>query len=311
MKRIALFVVAAMAAGCAQSAPLVPSGSPTNAAAVATGAPASTRHNGVPFVPSLGGGIYMYTADYKVKNPPLLGEITNGAQRVVSVWVDGRGTLYAANEGGRSGSFISEYKRGTTTPFLTIRNGLGVPSYVAVDSHHTLYVDENVNDVGTVLVYPKGSTSPAQSIVLPDPGYALEPGSMGFDRSGNLIIGTTLPEHNVSHVFRVQPGTWTVTDLGLQALPGNSVGLDAFENIYVTGSGAGVINLYPFNAQFSTRHISAQGEIYGIAVTSKGAIYAPSYNPAQVYEYEPGATSPTNSFATPADALDAAVGEGW
>jgi hypothetical protein len=319
MNRFALFAVVALAAGCAQGAAVGPAaippdpadgGAPLHAARVGP----NSHHKGILFLPSIEGGIYMYTADIKQKNPPLIGEITDGAQRVLGVWVDSQGTLYAANAGGSGGSFISEYKRGSTEPFKTISQGLGADvNYVAVDATGTLYVDETTGDqYGTVLVYPSGSSSPSKTITLPDNGEGLAAGGMGFDHSGNLIVATFLPESETSHVFKVHPGSWTVTDLDLQGLDGNAIALDAFGNIYDSGFLFDAnINVYPKGSKHSTRTIASSGEVFGLTATIHGALYVSSYNPPMIEEYEPGATSPSNSFALACCPVDAAVGTTW
>jgi hypothetical protein len=305
-----------LAAGCAQGGAIGPTaipadgGAPLHAARVGP----NSHHKGILFLPSLAGGIYMYTADIKQKNPPLLGEITDGAQRVFGVWVDSHGTLYAANAGGSDGSFISEYKRGSTEPFKTITNGLGaVLDYIAVDAKGTLYADETTDDqYGTVLVYPKGSVSPSKTITLPDSGAGLNAGGMGFDHSGDLIVATFLPESVTSHVFKVQPGSWVVTDLDLQDLQGNAIALDGKGNIYDTGFLEDAsINVYPNGSKYPVRTIPSPGQVSGLAATTHGTLYVPDYNLQLINEYEPGASSPSNSFNTVAFPVDAAVGPTW
>ncbi|HVR46621.1 MAG TPA: hypothetical protein VMT95_08345 [Candidatus Binatia bacterium] len=43
-------------------------------------------------------------------------------------------------------------------------------------------------------------------------------------------------------------------------------------------------------------------------VRSNGTIYWPNYDTSQMFEFAPGASAPTNVFATQGSGIDAAVG---
>jgi hypothetical protein len=257
--------------------------------------------------------VLIYTADINQPNPPLLGQITQGVSRSTGVYVDRHGTLYVLNNGGSSTN-ITEYKRGSSTPFETIEKGLAYrnPKSLAVDRSDNLYVAEDSPD-GTqvevrVVVYAAGATSPTRYIALPTQS-GFRGANMTFDPKGDLLVDTFDDESNTTSVYRVARGSSEAKKLNLQDPPGPSLGSDKAGYIYV-GDEEGSIAIYPPGGTSASRIISlnVDGFYSQMAVTPNGTIYWPNYDNETMYEIAPEASGATNVFSTAGSGVDAAVG---
>src|SRR5580658_6274366 len=120
----------------------------------------TSHHKRLVFVSNLIGSIRIYSADINKSDVRLKYQITNGASRPEGIWIDRKGTLYVENgEQYPTQADIEEYKKGATSPFFTITDGLnsGVGA-VAVGSDGTVYVNQ-LNDglnTGEVVEYAPG-----------------------------------------------------------------------------------------------------------------------------------------------------------
>jgi hypothetical protein len=257
----------------------------------------------VVFIADLSGSVNFFSANINVKNPPLLGQITQGTPRPEGVWVDKNGTLYVSNDA--QPPSIAEFKRGSKTPFKTITSGLDTPGEIAVDSSGNLYVA----DFGfTVLVYPPGASTPSRTIAIPNqmPHHTL--GSMAFDSQGDLLVAEAGVEGVDASVYSVAPGSSQAVNLNLQGLAGAQVGTDRAGNIY-NGSDEGAIVVYAPGSKTPSRSIYAgtNGFYSFFTVTPNGTIYWPNYDDNEMYEFAPGASGPTNVFNN-GGGVDAAIG---
>lgn len=259
----------------------------------------------VVYVSSLSNAVVFYTASLKAKNPSPVGSITKGIARANGLWVDHNDTLYVSNTG--YPATIVEYKRGASVPFDTITKGLYSPGSVAVDSAGTLYVADSQSG-NVVLVYPRGASSPTQTISIPRQGRQQQLGSMAFDKRGNLLVATTSIESNSSNVYAIAPRSSKAVNLGLTRLPGNALGTDAAGDIFVGGI-QGNISVFAPGSKSPTRFIDAKatGFYSVLTVTPDGTVYWPNYDLGQMYEFAPGASTPTNVFSG-GGGVDAAVG---
>ncbi len=127
--------------------------------------------------------------------------ITAGIHNPLASAVDSSGNLYVANCPSHAaphtctanyynkpgGGTVTVYRPGKSTPAYTITNGIDAPTAVAIDASDNFYV-ANVGD-DEVAVYKPGTAVPAYDILLGivDGVY---PGSMAFDRNGNLYVAT-------------------------------------------------------------------------------------------------------------------------
>jgi hypothetical protein len=246
----------------------------------------------VVFVAELTGSVNLFSAHINEKNPPLLGQITQGTPRPEGLWVDKNGTLYVSNNA--QPPSIAEYKPGGRSPFKTITSGLNSPGEVAVDSSGNLYV---CNFGFTVLVYPPGASTPSRTISIPRLGKHPTLGSMAFDSQGNLLVATAGVEGIDANVYSVAPGSSQAVNLNLQGPAGAQIGTDRAGNLY-NGSDEGSIVVYAPGSKTPSRSIYAgtNGFYSFFTVRPNGTIYWPNYDDSEMYEFAPGASSPTNVF---------------
>jgi len=212
------------------------------------------------------------------------------------VWVDRNGVLYAV-----VGAQIEEFARGSSTPFLTLSDGIDEPISVAVDAGGTVYVNDEEKTNAAVVEYPAGQTTPSQSISLTVPGTIFAfAGGMAFDKAGNLYVTEFFYPKNPAHVYRIDRGGATAKDLQLQGV-GNEAGLgvDDRGTIYAGNETSG-INIYPRGKRAPSRTISltTQGPSL-FAVTRNGELYAPQQFDAQgsVAEFARNGSTPINTLS--------------
>jgi hypothetical protein len=166
--------------------------------------------------------------------------------------------VYATNLGNDT---ITAYKRGATTPFLTISNGISSPTGLIVDAAGNVYCANVGND--TVTEYPKGKTSPALTIPISGPEY------LAIDSSDNLYVSTGLG------VTEFAPGSATGKDLGLTIGPPGALEVDKAGNIIVIDSSANTIDVFLAGQTTPSKQL---------AVTA-GAPFALSLNKAETAVY--------------------------
>lgn len=258
-------------------------------------------------IADLDNSVLVYTANVNQKNPPLLQKITQGVSRSNAVYVDRLGILYVLNFGG-SGTNITEYKRGSTTPFKTITKGLEYPGAIVVDRSENLYVTVSTQNGEFIAVYAKGASSPTRMIQVPTQGRFVAAG-LAFGLKGALLVDTFDDESNVTIVYSIARHSSNAQNLNLQNPPGPSLGTDKAGNIYL-GNHEGSIAIYPPGSTSSSRtiNLNEDGFYTGMAVTKNGTIYWPNYDEQSMYEIAPGADGATNVFSIEANGSDAAVG---
>ncbi|HVR45016.1 MAG TPA: hypothetical protein VMT95_00020 [Candidatus Binatia bacterium] len=271
---------------------------------------AGVSENFVPqdlFIADVSSNVLIYTANINKSNPPLLGEITQGVSRSTGVCIDRQGTLYVLNFGG-SAVNVTEYKRGSSTPFKTITNGLDYPNSLTVDRYANLYVGQRASSgvVVVVAVYAKGASSPTRTIQVGGAGVA---GGMAFDANGDLLVDVFDVKTNAAAVYSVAPGSSKAINLNLQNALGGSLGADRAGYIYV-GDHEGNIAVYASGNSSIVRTINLNtGGFYAqIAVTAAGTIYWPNYQQGKMYEIAPAASGATNVFSTAVSGIAASVG---
>jgi hypothetical protein len=258
------------------------------------------------FIADVDNNVLIYTAAIQ-SNPPLLGKITQGVSRSTGVYVDRNGTLYVLNFGGSSTN-VTEYKRGSSTPFKTITDGLEYPASLVVDRSGSLYIAENSGSGARVAVYAKGATSPTRTIPMPAMGR-FSAADMAFDPKGDLLVDTFDDESNTTVVYSVAPHSSQAKDLNLQDPPGPSLGADEAGYVYV-GDHEGSIAIYAPGGTSASRtiNLNVNGFYTQMAVTPNGTLYWPNYDNQTMYEIAPGASGATSVFSTAGSGVYAAVG---
>jgi sugar lactone lactonase YvrE len=262
------------------------------------------------FVADVANNVLLYTANINEQNPPLLGQITEGVTRSVGICF-ANGTLYVVNSGGSRAS-VAEYHRGSSSPFATITSGLDTPDACTVDRDGNLYVDDGGAGHPLIQMYPAGSSTPGKTIDLPPTGRATAPGGLVLNRRGVLFVSIFTAESETATVFRIDRGSSKAKNLHLQQLPaGGALGIDNAGNLY-TGGHEGDVAIYAPGGTTPSRTfaLNTDGFYTDMAVTPNGTIYWPNYDEGAMYEFAPGASSPTNDFSTAGSGIGAAIG-GW
>lgn len=273
----------------------------------------------VVFVSNLIGSIRIYSADIHDQNPPMLSQITQGATRPEGEWVDRNGILYVVNaEQYPTLANVVEYKRGASSPFRTITDGVLSPYSVAVGKDGTVYVNSigelpSGGTTGMVVVYPPGGLAPKMTITLPEAAeYGMSAGGIAMDPRGNVYVAN-FGDATVSQFFKITPGSSQATNLGLTGYGGDAIAIDGAGNLYAGGFSGGYdgyfIAVYPPGATSPSRTIPLSFEAYGITATHNGTLYVVADN--EVAEYAPGASTPINTIDTlygETFTYDAAVG---
>jgi hypothetical protein len=145
--------------------------------------------------------------------------------------VDKHRNLYVANQIGT----VTIYPSGSTSPSLTISQGLARPLYPIVDRYGDLFVsnaDRYYKGGGTVVEYGPGSTTPNE--VLQTPGS--EADGMDFDRQGNLYVAYRTSAGTGS-IAEFAPGSTQGTVLGMTLNQPQGVIVDPHGNILVVETG--------------------------------------------------------------------------
>lgn len=197
----------------------------------------------------------------KGTNPPMKGQITSGLSNPERLFVDKALNVYATNIGTGNGN-VTAYKRGATSPFLTISNGVNRPTGLTVDAAGSVYCANVGND--TVTVYPKGQTSPSLTIPI-----SSSPEYLAIDSSDNLYVSTGVS------VTEFAPGSMTGKNLGLSIGSPGALEVDKAGNIIVIDSSANTIDVFPAGQTTPSKQI---------AVTA-GAPFALSLNKAETAVY--------------------------
>ncbi|HEX3671875.1 MAG TPA: hypothetical protein VHT92_09265 [Candidatus Cybelea sp.] len=169
--------------------------------------------------------IYVFSA--KGTNPPEKGQITTGLSNPERLFVDKALDVYSTNLGNNT---ITAYKRGTTSPFLTISNSVNTPTGLTVDAEGTVYCANVGND--TITEYPKGKTIPSLTI----DAFAEY---LATDANDNLYASEG------SNVYEFAPGSTSGKDLNLNIGSPGALEVDKSGNIIVIDESSNAIDVFP------------------------------------------------------------------
>jgi sugar lactone lactonase YvrE len=247
----------------------------------------------------------------------MLRQITQGATRPLDDWIDQNGILYVVNGAEYpTQANVVEYKRGASSPFRTITDGVQTPNSVAVGKDGTVYVNsvgelpDGGGTTGMVVVYPPGGVTPKLTITLPEaPEYGMSAGGIALDAQGNVYVAN-FGNATVSQFFKIAPGSSQATSLGLTGYGGDAIAIDGAGNLYAGGaSDSYFIAVYAPGATSPSRTIPLNFAPYGLTVTGNGTLYV--VGDENVAEFAPGANTPTNTISTlygETFTIDAAIG---
>lgn len=173
------------------------------------------------------------------------GQITTGLSEPERLFVGADGSVYATNIGNNT---VTGYKKGSTSPFVTISNGVESPTGLTVDAAGTIYCANVGND--TITVYPKGQTSPSETI----PYFAEY---LATDANDNLYAAG-------SAVEEFAPGSTTGKDTGLPHYP-DALEVDRSGNIIVLYGAT--VEYFPAGQTSPSKEINVSGSPFGLALS--------------------------------------------
>ncbi|HEY2475642.1 MAG TPA: hypothetical protein VGI19_12705 [Candidatus Cybelea sp.] len=189
--------------------------------------------------------ITIYSA--KGTNGKELGQITTGLSNPERLFVDKQGSVYATNIG--TGT-ITAYKRGKTSPFLTISNGVNRPTGLTVDGAGNVYCANVGNN--TITVYPKGSTSPSETLSASTPEY------LATDAKDNLYASVA------NGIEEWGPGSSNGTMLGL---PAGANGIEVDKSGNFIGIYGAQIEYFPAGSNQPSMEIPVNGSPYALSLS--------------------------------------------
>ncbi len=139
---------------------------------------------------------------------PQIGEITQGVDGPAGITLDSYGALYVVDQNANS---VTIYPAGSTTPTLTLSQGLDFPNSAAIDANGRVYVSSRSSTPASIVVYPPGSSTPLSTITSP---LIQDPLQEVFDSVGNLYF----TDYSTG-VNEIPAGTQQPQSLGLQGAP--------------------------------------------------------------------------------------------
>jgi hypothetical protein len=193
---------------------------PPGLARVARGRPIARNSHGWMAQDANPKDMWMYVSGYFSNNvliydidkfgSPQIGAITTGINGPLCLSLDAAGTLYVANG---LGGKVTIYPAGSTSPSLTLSQGLTQPISPATDSAGNVWVTNDASP-SSIVVYPPGQTTPSTTIT--DKLIQI-PRQLTFDTSGNLYFAD-----NTTGVSEIPAGTTQPVSLGLKKLLSDS-----------------------------------------------------------------------------------------
>lgn len=219
-------------------------------------------------------------------HPTPIATLTNGVVAPAAVWVDGKGTLYVANDFGPNNPFkdtITEFRPGSALPFKVL-TGMYMPAALAVDSKGTVFVEDQIASV--IDVYENGSTVPTRKIT----GAGSAASALTVDEAGNLYAVRAGGEPCRSDVVKIPPRASGGRSLGFNVAGcAYGIALDAVANLYIGYFGnnnVSAINVYRPGARVPFRRIlKGVNAPFRLAFDRDGSLYVPNDNSTTVTVY--------------------------
>jgi hypothetical protein len=189
-------------------------------------------------------------------NPSPKGKITEGLLNPERIFVDKRHKLYATNIGGSGNGDITVYKPGTTSPSLTISNGVDRPTGITVDAAGTVYCANVGNN--TVTEYPKGAKSPSRTISM-----STTPQYLAVDSADSLYVSDGI------NVTEFAKGSLTGKALGLAIGGSGGIEVDKSGNIIIIDTSVPSLDVFPAGQTKPSKQIVVtSGDPFALSLSS-------------------------------------------
>jgi len=210
------------------------------------------------------------------------------------------------------------------SPSGTISEGVSNPYNLAVDTHGTLYVQNNNN---TITEYRKGRKKVIKTLTEPSDGVGTgicvtvgndgsvysadhysgevfefaggstqptltldvnEPFGLALDQKNDLYVGYSEGSDSPGRVLKFKPGKTTGKDLGIEVQLSGGLAVDARDDLLVGDQGKQLIDIFRAGAKTPFRTIdTSPNPPYQFALDSTEThLYLVSGQPAEVYVYD-------------------------
>jgi hypothetical protein len=186
----------------------------------------AVKNGGVLYGSSYDGGfINIYPVRGNEQQP--IGHLTSGLLSPQGMTVDKHHNLWVANTNAFT---VVAFRRGSTTPFRTLKDPGYYPLSVAVDGNGTVYAANAAGlsgPPGNVTVWAKGKTKP--SAVLTYPTFLIVSG-VAVDASNNLYV-SFIPTSGPPAMLKFTPGSQTGQPVNIQGVNEGEMAFDSSGNL--------------------------------------------------------------------------------
>lgn len=182
-------------------------------------------------------GAVLYAASYdggfvniyplKGTNQAPIGQLTSGLVSPQGVTVDSHHQLWVANTNAFN---VVAFKRGATTPFITMSDPGYYPISVVVSSEGTVYAanaEGTTGPPGNVTFWKKGHKNPSGTLTMPNFNIVT---NIGIDASNNIYVAY-VPTDGPPTVAEFPAGSTTGQALGIQDATLGDITFDSSKNL--------------------------------------------------------------------------------
>jgi hypothetical protein len=204
------------------------------------------------------GGQAVYIFPQQGHNQAPIGKITNGLAGPNGLFVDKARRLYVCNFGGGT---VTVYPHGAINPSRTL-TGAGSAIDVVVGLDSTVYVSNwDSGTAGTLLEYPKGSSTPTVTINING-----APEGLALDSAGNLYVAYNDATVGDGEVLQFAPGSTVGTNLGIHVGYVGGETLDSQGNLLLVDQNIPGVDVFPPGATQPSQRITGFSLAYDVAL---------------------------------------------
>ena len=225
-----------------------------------------------------------------------IGQIADEIDQPAGISIDGKGSLYVSEQVGK----VEIYAAGSTSPTLTLSQGLTYANDAVTDAAGNVYVANSGGSIADIVVYPPGQTTPSETITS---ALFSRPYGEAFDSSGDLYVADWY-----LGVCMIAAGSQQVESLGLTG-GGQPAGI-AFDattdNLFVNyyyGPGKYTTLVYAAgsaNPIRALRGTEGANEMTIGKIGHSSYLFVPGFFSSKIYAYKPNARKPSAVMLTDA-----------